>query len=95
MTAYDKIKAIYDKTRIDYFVMGVSHLMDIGWRTAEAMTDEDIDSLEGNGFMTEDFCKYICRLAREIAQAAQPTELIMFCAVEKVFDTKGFKTRKR
>jgi len=92
--AYDKIKAIYDKTRLDYFVMSIAHLMDIGWRQAEAMTDEDIDSLKGNGLMTADFCKYICRIAREIAQNADSTDVILFCQVEKIFDIKGFKPRR-
>ena len=92
---YEDIKKIYDKTRLDYFVMATAHLLDIGWKTAESITDEDIANTKGNGFMTDEFCQYLNELAREIAQTCSPTEFIQFCQVEKIFSTKGYKTRKR
>ena len=95
MTAYEKIKEIYDGTRLDIFVMATSHLLDIGWRTAEQITDEELEKVKGNGLMTADFCRELCRIARDIAKASNPVEFIQFCRVEKLFDTKGFKPIKR
>ena len=95
MTAYEKIKKIYDGTRLDIFVMAVTHLMNIGWNIAENITDKQIDNVEGNGLMTKEFCQELVKIAREIATTCNPVELIMFCQVEKLFDTKGFKPRKR
>jgi hypothetical protein len=95
MTAYEKIKEIYDGTRLDIFVMATSHLLDIGWRTAEKITDKQIDNLEGNGLMTKEFCQELVRIARNIAKACNAVEFIQFCQVEKLFDTKGFKSRSK
>lgn len=90
---YKDIKAIYDRERLDVFSMAVAHLMDIGWREAEEMTDEDISAVEGNGLMTQGFCQHLCKLAREIATTVSAVEFIQFCQVEKLYDTKGYKTR--
>lgn len=95
MTAYEKIKEIYDETRLDIFSMASTHLMDIGWNTAEAITDASINKLEGNGLMTKAFVQDLVRLSRRIAQSCSPVEFIQFCQVEKLYDTKGFKPRKR
>ena len=95
MTPYEKINEIYDSTRLDIFVMATTHLLDLGWRQAAEITDKDLESVKGNGLMTEDFCRELCRIARDIAKACNPVEFIQFCQVEKLFDTKVFKPRKR
>ena len=97
MTAYEKIKEIFDGTRLDFFSMAVAHLMDIGWREAESMTDEEIEEIEmpEHSIFTTEFARDLNRKAREIAKACSPVEFIQFCQVEKLYDTKGFKTRKR
>ena len=90
---YKDIKAIYDRERLDVFCMAVAHLMDIGWREAEEMTDEDIATVEGIGLMTQNSCQYLCKLAREIATTVSTVEFIQFCQVEKLYDTKGYKNK--
>lgn len=90
---YKDIKKIHDETRLDIFCMAVTHLMTIGWHEAEEMTDKDISEVEGNRIMTKEFCQELCRIAREIATTVEPSEFIQFCQVEKLFDTKGYKTR--
>ena len=91
---YKDIKAIYDRERLDIFAMATTHLMDIGWNTAKKMTDEDIAAVQGNALMTKEFCQYLVRLAREVAQTSSPVEFIQFCQVEKLYDTKGYKNAR-
>ena len=91
---YKDIKAIYDRERLAIFSMATTHLMDIGWRNAAKITDEEIAAVKGNGLMTKDFCQHLCRLAREIATTIEPVEFIQFCQVEKLYDTKGYKQRR-
>lgn len=91
---YSDIKKIYDREQFNIFSMAAFHLMDIGWRKAETMTDEEIEAVNGNELMTRDFCKHLCEVAREIAKTVEPVEFIQFCQVEKLYDTKGFKSRK-
>ena len=95
MTPYEKIKEIYDRTRLDIFIMAATHLMHIGWDVAGKITDKQIDKVEGNGLMTKEFCQELVRIARDIAKACNAVEFIQFCQVEKLFDTKGFKPRKK
>ena len=95
MTAYEKIREIFDSTRLDVFVMASMHLMSIGWKVAEKVTDEEIARIKGNPMMTDEFCQELMRIAREIARACEPVDFIKFCQVEKIFDIRGFKPRKR
>lgn len=89
--SYSELKKFYDKTRLDYFVMAITHLMDIGWRNAEKITDEEIEKCEGNGLMTKDFVQWIQRTAREITRIADgPVELIQFCEAQDVFDIQNY-----
>ncbi len=93
---YKDLKKIYDGTRMDIFVMAVGHLLDLGFRTAKEITDEQIAKLPGNGLMTEDFVQNLVRTTREIAQACDSNvELIQFCMVENIFDTEFFAPEKR
>jgi len=84
---YKDIENIYKNTRLDAFLMASSHLMDIGWRRAVQMTDEQIAQVEGNGLMTAEFCQMLCRVARDIAKAGSPVEFIQFCQVNELYDT--------
>ena len=88
MASYAKVKKIFDRERLDIFGMAVSYLMDIGWRTAIEITDEEIKEVEGNGLMTQEFCQYLCKLAREIAQSCSPTQLIQLCEAEEIFELR-------
>ena len=94
---YKEIKAIYDRERLDIFSMVTTHLMDIGWDAAQGMTDEDINKINmpDNSFMTTEFAQYLCKLAREVAKTVTPVEFIQFCQVEKLYDTKGYKTQSQ
>ena len=85
---YAEVKLIYDTTRLDMFVLAISHLMDIGFRNAAQITDEDIEATEGNGIMTQSFCQELNRMAREIANCCEPSELVQLCQAEDVFDVK-------
>lgn len=90
---YKELKKIYDENRLDIFAMAVTHLLDIGFRRAQKITDEEIENMEGNGLMTADFCKALVKLTREIALTCgnDCVAIIQFCQKEKVFDTKYFR----
>lgn len=85
---YAEVKKIYDANRLGVFVMAISYLMDIGFRNATEITDKDIDECEGNGLMTKSFCQELMKMAREIANACEPSELVQLCQAEDVFDVK-------
>lgn len=92
---YKNLKAIYSKTRLDMFSMAVAHLLDIGFRSAEKITDNEIAQMEGNGLMTQGFVQDLVRLSREIARACDgnPVELIQFCMAEEVFEIKWYANK--
>ena len=85
---YAEVKKIYGKERLDYFVMVISYLMDIGFRNAAEITDKDIEEVEGNGLMTKNFCQELMKSAREIAKCCEPSELIQLCQAEDIFDVR-------
>jgi len=70
------------------FPAAVSYLLDIGFRTATSLTDEDIASVKGNALMTDSFTQGIMTTAREIAKACKgdPVKLIQYCQLKEVFD---------
>jgi len=92
---YKNLKAIYDKTRLDMFSMAVAHLLDIGFRSAEEITDDEIAQMKGNGLMTQGFVQDLVRLSREIAKACDnnPVEIIQFCQAEEVFDIRRYANK--
>ena len=93
---FAELKAIYDETRLDYFVMASTHLMNIGWDRALALTDKEIANVKSeSNIMTDDFCQYLCKLAREIARVSSPVEFVQLCQVVKLYDTTGLVKRKR
>lgn len=92
---YAEVKKIYNANRLDVFVMAISYLMDIGFRNAKEITDEDIDECEGNGLMTKSFCQELMKIARDIANVCEPSELIQLCQAEDVFDIPDKMSRTR
>lgn len=93
MSKYKQIKEIYDRERLDVFVMAVAYLLDIGMTAAQKITDEQIEAVEGNGLMTAGFNQHLVRIARDIAVICgdDVVAIIQFCHKEKVFDIKYFK----
>lgn len=92
MTRYEKLNKLYHRWN-GVFVMAVAHLLDIGMNNAVVISDSDIESVEGNGLMTAEFCQDIVRVAREIALSCDgdPIEIIMFCAAKDIFDIDNYK----
>lgn len=83
----EKLEELYQNTRLDHFVMAISHLMNIGWQKAESITDEQLERCRGNGIMTKDFVIELNKTTREIAKCCEPSELICFCMYHDIFDT--------
>lgn len=88
---YANLKKIYDETRLDGFAMAITYVVDIGYRNAKDITDDEINEAQGNGIMTQGFVQNLMKLAREIANSIDnPTELIQFCDAENVFETEYY-----
>ena len=87
---YTNMYNIY-KENIPVFPMAVAHLLDVGYRTMEKVTDEEIAKVEGNGLMTAEFAQEVVRVARDIAkESGSVVEIIQFCAAENIFDTEWY-----
>jgi len=85
--SYKEIKTIYDRSRLDFFVMAVGHLLDIGFNNAKEITDEQIATIKDQEWATAGFLQELVTTSREIANACKsPVELIQFCMAENVFD---------
>lgn len=90
MTKYT-LEELYNNNRLDVFVMAVTHLLEVGFRTALQVTDERIVVMEGNQLMTAEFCQELMRLARDIARACDnPIDIIQFCSYKGIFENKSF-----
>lgn len=89
--SYEKMYKIYRKNP-SIFPMATGYLTDKGFEFVKQITDEDIEELEGNGLMTEEFVKDLVQTAREIVEASDNSsvEIIQFCAAEKIFDTQYY-----
>lgn len=92
---YAEVKKIYNANRLDIFVMAISYLMDIGFRNAKEITDEDIEEAEGNGLMTKGFVEELMKIARDIANVCEPSELIQLCQMVEPFATPEGLSRER
>ena len=96
---YKELKKIYDEVGISMFVMATSYLIDIGTRQAKELTEEQINSveMESGSFMTTEYMQNLMRTTKKIAEVCQHNtiEIIQFCMVEKIIDTKGYKLRER
>ena len=63
---YDIINEEFDG-RLDLTVL--QYLCEqVGIDKAREITDEEIEAIEGNGFMTQEFCQSLVRCARRIAR---------------------------
>lgn len=65
----NKVGKIIDEefdARLDGAIL--SEILRIGWETCAAITDEEIDSVEGNGIMTKEFCQSMMRAERRICK---------------------------
>ena len=89
--SYEKMYKVYRKNP-SIFPMATGYLTDKGFEFVKQITDEDIEELEGNGLMTEEFVKDLVQTAREIVEASDNSsvEIIQFCAAEKIFDTQYY-----
>lgn len=80
MTYYDtKIGKIIEKefdSRLGNAV--ISYIMDKGMENVKQITDKQIENLEGNGLMTQDFVQSLVRCARRICNECEIIELIEF-----------------
>lgn len=56
----------------------ISYIMDEGMSNVKEVTDEQIEKLEGNGLMTQDFVQSLVRCARRICNECEWIELIEF-----------------
>lgn len=91
---YKNMYEIY-KRNPSVYPMAVGYLLDKGFTFVQQITDEEIDGLEGNGIMTENFVKDLVRTARDIARECDNSvvEVIQFCAAEEIFDTEYYTGR--
>lgn len=55
-----------------------AYIMDKGMSNVKEITDEQIEKLEGNGLMTQDFVQSLVRCARRICIECEWAELIEF-----------------
>lgn len=92
---YKDLKKLYNKTDKAIFGMAITHLLDIGFRRAAVITDEEISALKGNPMMTEDFVKQLVSLTREIAKTASPVEVIQFCQAVEMYDITYYVPNRR
>ncbi len=91
---YKDLQKIYYGTRHSFFAMAVSHLLDIGYRNAIEITEDDIAKMEGNGLMTQGFVQDLVRTTVEIAKTIDNVaELFQFCSAEDVFDTRFYANK--
>ncbi len=92
---YKDLKEIYDKTRLDFFCMAVSYLLDKGYDLTSKLTEDDIAQIEGNGLMTKEFAQGLVQTAVKITKATNgnPVEIVQFCAAEDVFDVTFYANK--
>lgn len=94
--SYKEMKTIYDRNRLDFFCMAVSHLLDIGFNNAKEITDEQIATIKDHGWATAGFLQELVTTSMEIANACKsPVELIQFCMAENVFDAEFYSGKPR
>jgi hypothetical protein len=84
-TKNSKLDSILNESNLPYFLMAVSHLMDVGYRhmTEENVkeTIEEINKKDDTGaIMTNDFMVFMVETAYKISQAANPLELAKFAS---------------
>jgi len=73
------------------YVMVISYILDKGQMVISDITDEDIEELEGNAMMTEDFVKNLVRASREVVKQCDQDDIIRlikseWCCTGEVYD---------
>lgn len=80
----DKVKKIihdnFDE-RVSLMVMAYM-LGQLGMDQAKTLTDEEINSVKGNAFMTDEFVRAMMRTAREIAKTCDFVDVVKYIASE-------------
>lgn len=72
-----KAKEICDKVGYGIpYVMVISYILDKGESVIRRITDEQINELEGNGLMTENFVKSLVRTAREVVNNCDQNDIV-------------------
>lgn len=89
---FKKMYEVYKKNP-SIFPMATAYLVDKGFTFVGKITDDEINSLEGNGLMTQDFVQDLVRTARDIVEASDgnAVDIVQFCAAENIFDTEYYK----
>ena len=95
MTSYEKLKEMYDDNEFA-FRMAIGQLLNWGTDESVKITDEKIENAHVQ--MIADWLYHkALKFIREMAKIENEDygALIKFCIVEKIYDTKGFKPRRR
>lgn len=88
---YSKLNEIYSKTRVDVFVMALGYLIEKGTSNIAEITDDEINEIGGNGFMTKEFSQMLVKLARDIAKATDSAiEIIQFADAKGLFEVSYY-----
>ena len=95
MDSYNKLMKMYLEDDVA-FRMALGQMMVWGTKKASIITDAEIENVHMD-MIADWLLKRIYLYAREIAKIEHEDygALIKFCMVEKIFDTKGFKPRKK
>lgn len=64
------------------YVMIISYILEKGQTMISAITDDQIDSLEGNALMTDDFVKSLVRAARAVVKECDQSDIIRLIKAE-------------
>ena len=91
MDYVEKLRALKQRVGDGIFVMAISYILSKGIDKIIDLTDDEISSIPGNGFMTDDFCQELVRTAREITHIAEGVQIIQFCQIDDTFDVKPYK----
>ena len=88
---FKNLSELYYKTNVAIFCCAVTYIVEKGTERVMNLTDEDIQSVKGNGLMTAEYCQTIMRTGRDIANTLDsPTELIQFCDAMGLFETSFY-----
>ena len=92
--SYKKLMEIKNSCRFDYFVMAVSHYLDIGHRNAQRITEAEIKAAKGNDIMSKEFVGWLMETAKKIADSVDTAvEVVQFCMAEDVFDIRYYANK--
>ena len=64
------------------YVMIISYILEKGQTMISAITDDQIDSIEGNALMTDDFVKSLVRAARAVVKECDQSDIIRLIKAE-------------